>query len=388
MVTRGRRHEVGRLDQIALAVDDAHQQFVGRRQRVIDQRRDGLGEHDDALVLQGFAHGADQTDFIVPANHALVRVLEHLDTTAATILGGLAGNLGFGDAVVEVQLRGIGRHHAPRHGHRVVGALLRIGADHFATDALGELARLRQVHVRQEDREAIPRQAAGTTLRAHQRTADRIRATRDHAVAVGKSSKIVDDVQAIDVAIEHGQHRVAFAGAHPRLDACPESFPRQQAGERVEILRGIARQQARKTAQAAHGEFVEARLVRTIENDERACGTTARDQGTATSLQAIVPPLLCLSLLVAMGLRLSMQRRASSWPAMASCSRANAASPSERLQTTSASSRAKTAVAAVQPSRRQTAQNTFRTAMRPSALGRARSSQLTSLHSPLLFFVL
>jgi hypothetical protein len=83
-----------------------------------------------------------------------------------------------------------------------------------------------------------------------------------------------------------------------------------------------------------------------------------------------------------------MQRRASSWPAMASCSRANAASPSERLQTTSASSRAKTAVAAVQPSRRQTAQNTFRTAMRPSALGRARSSQLTSLHSPLLFFVL
>ena len=36
--------------------------------------------------------------------------------------------------------------------------------------------------------------------------------------------------------------------------------------------------------------------------------------GTATSLQAICPPLVCLSLLVATGLRVSMARRASSSP--------------------------------------------------------------------------
>ena len=95
--------------------------------------------------------------------------------------------------------------------------------------------------------------------------------------------------------------------------------------KRVQILRGAARQQAREAAEPAHGDFVEARFVGAIEDDQRAGGAAARDAAArATSLQAIWPPLTCLSLLVAMGLRVSMQRRASSSPTMASCSRANA----------------------------------------------------------------
>ena len=81
--------------------------------------------------------------------------------------------------------------------------------------------------------------------------------------------------------------------------------------------------------------------------------------GTDTSLQAIAPPLVCLSLLVATGLRVSLQRRASSCPTISSCWRAKAMSASERPQTTRDSSRGKTAVAAVQPSRRHTARNTL-----------------------------
>ena len=89
---------------LPLRVDDAHQQFVGDRQAVVDQRRDGLREHHDALEAQRFAHAADETDLVVAADHALVGVLVDLDAAAAAILGGLAGDLRLGDAMVEVQV--------------------------------------------------------------------------------------------------------------------------------------------------------------------------------------------------------------------------------------------------------------------------------------------
>jgi hypothetical protein len=80
----------------------------------------------------------------VAADHALVRILVHLDAPAAAILGGLAGDFRLGDAVVQMQVRDIGRHGTPAHGHRVVGIALRAGtAGHVAADPLCQLARLR-----------------------------------------------------------------------------------------------------------------------------------------------------------------------------------------------------------------------------------------------------
>ncbi len=125
LVTRRRRHEVGRFDDVALRIDDAHEQLVGGRQAVVDQRRDRLRVHHDALEAQRFAHAADEPDLVVAADHALVGVLVDLDAAAAAILGGLAGDLRLGDAMVEMQVGGAGRHRAPRHRNRVVRLLLR-----------------------------------------------------------------------------------------------------------------------------------------------------------------------------------------------------------------------------------------------------------------------
>ena len=71
---------------------------------VVDQRRDRLREHHDALEAQRFAHAADEPDLVVAADHALVGVLVDLDAAAAAVLGGLAGDLRLGDAVIEMQV--------------------------------------------------------------------------------------------------------------------------------------------------------------------------------------------------------------------------------------------------------------------------------------------
>jgi hypothetical protein len=300
LVARGGRHEIRGLDQVALAVDDAHQQLVGHRQRAVDQRRDRLREHHDAVEPQGFAHAADEADLIVPADHALVGVLVDLDAATAAVLGGLAGDLRLGDAMVEVQVRRRGRHRAPRHGNGVVRLLARERAArvaHFAADAVGELARLRQVHVRQEHREAVAGQAAGEAVRADQRAPDGATAAPDDLVTVGEAREVVDEMQAIDVAVQQRHHGRGRRGAHPGVHARLEAVPGQQPGERVEVLRGAACQQPRETRQAAHREFVEAGLVGPVEDDQRAGGAAARDQrhghqlagdGSATGMLELV----------------------------------------------------------------------------------------------------
>src|SRR6185369_14101705 len=91
-------------------------------------------------------------------------------------------------------------------------------------------------------------------------------------------------MQAIDVAIEHGDHgarrSVALPGGHSRL----ETIPREQTRERIEVLGGVAREQTREASEAAHGELVEARFFGAIEDDERAGRAAARDEGNRHEL--------------------------------------------------------------------------------------------------------
>ncbi len=64
----------------------------------------------------------------------------------------------------------------------------------------------------------------------------------------------------------------------------------------IQVLGGAARQQAREAGQAADGEFVEARLVRAIENDERAGRTATRDQRDRDQFAGDVAAALVLEL--------------------------------------------------------------------------------------------
>jgi hypothetical protein len=79
--------------------------------------------------------------------------------------------------------------------------------------------------VRQEYREAVAREPAGETLPTHHRTPDRDATARNHAIAIGESGQIVDEMQAIDVAIQHRNHgarrRVALPAFHARLETAP-----------------------------------------------------------------------------------------------------------------------------------------------------------------------
>ena len=136
----------------------------------------------------------------------------------------------------------------------------------------------------QEDRETITRKAARETIGSHQRATDRDTTAGDHAIAVGEAGEIVDEVQAIDVAVQHRHHGARRRVALPRVDAVLESVPRQQAGERVDILCRAAREQSRETTQSTHGEFVEAGLVGAIENDERPGGSAAGNQRNGDEL--------------------------------------------------------------------------------------------------------
>jgi hypothetical protein len=132
--------------------------------------------------------------------------------------------------------------------------------------------------VRQEHRETIAGQAAGKAVRADQRALDGSAATRDDLVTIGKAREVVDEMQAIDVAVQQRHHGRGRRAAHPGLRARLETIPGKQAGERVDILRGVARQQTRETREASHGELVEARLFGPVEDDQCAGGAAARDQ--------------------------------------------------------------------------------------------------------------
>ena len=153
---------------------------------------------------------------------------------------------------------------------------------------VGELARLRQIHVRQEDREAIARQAAGEAVGAHQRAADRAATARDHAIAVGEAGQIVDEVQAIDVAVQHGHHGVRPARCaarystrvlNPSHDSRPVSESRSCVALRAS--RRAKRPRRRTVNSSKLGSSGRLKMMRAPAGPPRAIS------GTATSLQAI-----------------------------------------------------------------------------------------------------
>ena len=212
------------------------------------ERKDRLREEREPVRRERLVQRLHDDDVRAAAHDALVRVLEDLDTVAAAVLRGLAGDLGIREAMRQPVLRILGQlggADADGHLHRAVasrvGEFRALPPQHLS-DLLPEFERA----VRQEHREAVAGNARGERAGARL-LAEHFGDLADQLVADVHAEVVVDDMHAVDVHVEHAFRRRLSARGELRANLGLEGRAREERGQRVEVVlqrgRGLSREE-------------------------------------------------------------------------------------------------------------------------------------------------
>ena len=117
LIAFGRRQEFSRRNDFTAIAQHADQQLESWPSVVAAQRQNGLGVQSEAVGVQRIPQLADDQYVGVAANDAVIGILEHLDTIAAAVLGGFAGDFRGRQCVRQRIVGAPYRRHAHAHRH-------------------------------------------------------------------------------------------------------------------------------------------------------------------------------------------------------------------------------------------------------------------------------
>ena len=243
----GDRHELARLDHLAGAVGPAAERLEARdgAGRSLDHR---LVEHPQLAAVERVAQAGLELE---PLHHPRVhRLVEHGVAGAALRLGAVHGDVGVAHDVLRRAVGGherdadAGRHvelavvDVERRGERLLQAL---GDDRGAADVLDLL---------EQQRELVAA-VAGDGVAGAQRTFDALGDGHQQAVADEVAERVVDELEAVEVAEQHGAAELVLVAARAleaELQAVEEERAVGQPGQGV-VERVVA--QLRQLAERA-----------------------------------------------------------------------------------------------------------------------------------------
>ena len=237
-------------DQVALGGLDADQHLEVFAAGLA-QADDGLRVQAEVLLLERFVQARYPLHLAEPARQPLVGVAVHVHAVAAALLGQVAGLVGCHQELGHRLAVARDLDHADGDAE-LEGALLPDEAEiaDRLPQALGDQARLVGGAARQQHAELVAAQARQHVGIAHLGL-QHARQQLQQQVAGGVAAGVVDDLELVEIHVQHGVHMAFVLGAVQRLgDAHFEFAPVDQAGEGV--VGGVPRQLPGELALVAH----------------------------------------------------------------------------------------------------------------------------------------